>query len=61
MTLNFENDIKNILAHEGREQGINTIRQHALVARRNKCECGECFCCYCVEWLKRHEKEDKYL
>lgn len=38
-------DVDYLLEHEG----IGAVENHARVSSGNHCQCGECFCCYCLE------------
>ena len=46
--MDFQKDIELVLAREG----VDAIKRHALVSTRHNCNCGDCFCCACVDWLR---------
>ena len=56
--MNFKEDIKLLLGREGMKE----IKKHALISSRNNCKCGTCFCCTCLEFVRKsiYEKA-KYL
>jgi hypothetical protein len=45
--MDFEKDVQELL----HRYGIEAIKGHAEVSRRH-CACNDCFCCYCLNWLK---------
>ena len=50
--MDFKKDVERIIEHEG----IEGIKRHASVSIRNKCNCNQCFCCYCMNYLKNTDK-----
>lgn len=50
--MNFEKDLQRILEREG----LEAIERHASVSRTHKCNCNECFCCYCLDYIKAYNK-----
>ena len=49
--MNFEKDLQRILKEEGRK----SIEKHASVSSQHGCKCNQCFCCYCLQWLKENK------
>lgn len=43
---------------QARELPLEDLARHARVSIRNRCECGQCFCCACkVVMMNNYERE----